>query len=136
MCVCVYAKDSEIIHKSFLNRTNRVIWDFCSSETNPRTEFFEHRRQNESTKWIFWTPYGFANPNPKDLYGFVLFIVHLCTKDFWGFVGFVNTGWIFEKLRHKSNPWNESFEHRRGNRICKSKLYYTSYILQVILYHS
>jgi hypothetical protein len=64
--------------------------------------------QIESTKLIFRKQVSESNPNPKDLYGFVLFIVRLYTKDLWGFVricedlwgfiAFVKTGWIFWKL--------------------------------------
>jgi|FrelakmetLWP11LW_1041352.scaffolds.fasta_scaffold17104_1 hypothetical protein len=40
----VMVKYAGIVHESFQNKTNQVIWDFCFSETNPQNESFEHRR--------------------------------------------------------------------------------------------
>ena len=86
---------------------------------------------NESTKRIFWTPYRFTNPNPKNSYGFVLFIVRLCTKDSSGFVRIrwirenrsnlwkfrsrnESTIWIFKNRTRESgfaNPWSQDSWH-------------------------
>ncbi len=81
---------------------------------NPRYKSFEDRSTNqihntnllktglriESTIQIFWKPCRFTNPNPKNSYGFVLFIIRLSTKDL---SGFVRIHWIRE---NRSNLWN------------------------------
>jgi hypothetical protein len=36
-------KDAGIVHESFRNETNRVIWEFFFHETNPRNESLENR---------------------------------------------------------------------------------------------
>ncbi len=41
-------KDAGFVYESLRIETNRVIWDFCLYETNPRNESFK----NESTKRI------------------------------------------------------------------------------------
>ena len=44
----IIIKDAGFVYESLRNETNRVIWDFCLHETNPRNESFK----NESTKRI------------------------------------------------------------------------------------
>jgi len=44
----VIIKDAGFVYESLQIETNRVIWDFCFHETNPRNESFK----NESTKRI------------------------------------------------------------------------------------
>ncbi len=44
----VFIKDAGFVYESLRIKTNRVIWDFCLHETNPRNESFK----NESTKQI------------------------------------------------------------------------------------
>jgi len=103
-------------------------------------------RLNKSTKQIFWTPYRFANPNPKDLYGFILFIVCICTKDSSGFMRIFwirenrlnlwkfrsrikSTFWIFKDRTSKSrfaNLWSQICQSQFktnlfGVRICDNK---------------
>ncbi len=48
---CNKAKDAGFVYKSFQNKTNRVIWDFCFHETNPQNKSFK----NKSTKRIHET---------------------------------------------------------------------------------
>jgi hypothetical protein len=98
-CNWVKTKDVGFVYKSFQNETNRVIWDFCFHETNPQNESFINEStkrihktnpqnesfkkglRNESTKWIFWNQYGFANPKPRIRMDLGLFKVRLCTRD-------------------------------------------------------
>ncbi len=107
------------------SKTNRVIWDFCFHETNPQKESFKNRStnqihktnllnivgQNKSTKWIFWTQYGFVNPKPRIPMDSGLLKVRLCTKDSSGFIVFLKTGQILWKSVYESNPRTESFEN-------------------------
>ena len=44
----IWIKDAGFVYESLQIETNRVIWDFCFYETNPRYESFEKR----STNWI------------------------------------------------------------------------------------
>jgi hypothetical protein len=121
-------KDAGIVYKSFRIETNRVIWSFWSYESNPQNKSFEHcwtKRihetnllnivdetipQNHSFKHHtdsrIWIP-RICMDSSCSLYVYVLRI----RQDLWGFVGFMKTGWIFEKLCHKSNPQDGSFEH-------------------------
>ncbi len=48
---------------------------------NPQNESFKKGLRNESTKWIFWNQYGFANLKPRIHKDSGLFKVRLCTKD-------------------------------------------------------
>ncbi len=102
----VLSKLSGFVNESFridTNDTNRVIVEFYFPKTNPQNESFEHRRKNrihetnhlnnlgrnKSMKWIFWKQYGFAKPKPRIRTDSGLFKVRLCSKDSWGFVGFM-----------------------------------------------
>ena len=77
-------KDAGFVYESLRIKTNRVIWDFCFHETNPRNESLENRPTkqihdtnlsktclwNESMKRIFkvWIcESGFVSPILKDL---------------------------------------------------------------------
>jgi hypothetical protein len=42
-------KDAGFVHESLQIETNRIFWDFCLHETNPRNESFK----NKSTIQIF-----------------------------------------------------------------------------------
>jgi hypothetical protein len=119
-----YFKDAGFVHQSFQNKTNQVIWDFCFHETNPQNKSFKSRSskrihktnlsktglRNESTKWIFWNQYGFANPKPRIPMDSGLFKVRLCTKDS---SGFLRIRWIRENRSNllKISLQNESFEN-------------------------
>jgi hypothetical protein len=87
------------------SETNRIFWDFWSYETNPRNESFEHRctkRIHETN--LLNTILGIRESGPQDSYGFV---VCLCSKDTWGFVGFigfVKKGRILSKTVYETNP--------------------------------
>jgi hypothetical protein len=71
--------------------------------------------RNEPTKQIFWKQYGFANPKPRIRTDLCLFKVRLCSKDLWGFVGFVKIGWIFEKCVTNRIHESESLRIRLAN---------------------
>ncbi len=106
------------LYESFQNKTNWVIWNFWSYETNPQNKSLENRptKQIHNTNllkkalqikyaiqifrvWIQES--GFASPPAwicKDSFCAIVLRIH---QDLWGFVGFVKTG-------HKTNPWFES----------------------------
>ncbi len=67
----VRVKDAGFVYESFQNKTNRVIWKKNFTKRIHETNLLNTVVRNESTKRIFWTPYRFANPNPKDSYGFI-----------------------------------------------------------------
>jgi hypothetical protein len=103
-----YFKDAGFVHESFWNETNRIFWDFWSYEMNPRNESFEHRSTKRINETNLLNTVGIRESGSQDSYGFV---VRLCSKDLWGFVGFVGfvkKGRILSKNVYETNPWNES----------------------------
>jgi hypothetical protein len=86
--------------------------------------------QIESTKLIFRKQVSESNPNPKDLYGFVLFIVRLYTKDLWGFVRICEDSLHSWKQVESFENWldlwsaiqNKSFEVRIHDQRFKANL--------------
>ncbi len=132
-------KDAGFVYESFQNKTNWVIWNFWSYETNPWNESLEKRPTKRSHKMNLWKTglwnesaiqifkvwiceSGFANPPAwirKD--SFHAIVLRIC-QDSWGFVGFVKTGWILGSSGHKTNPRLESLRIGLTNldlRICE-----------------
>ncbi len=103
--VWIWSKDAGFVHESFRNKTNRIFWDFWSYEMNPPNESFEHRSTKRIHETNLLNTVGIRESGPQDLYGFV---VHLCSKDSWGFVGFMKKGQILSKTVYETNPQNES----------------------------
>ena len=83
--------------------TKRIFWAPLY-ETNPRNESFEHRTTKRIHETNLLNTVGIRESGPQDSYGFV---VCLCSKDSWGFVGFVGfvkKGRILSKTVYETNP--------------------------------
>ncbi len=116
-------------YESFRNETNRVIWDFWRHETNPRNESFERRRTKRIHETNLLKTRGFANPNPKDLEGFVYPIVLRIREDSLDSSNILKMAsrnesakQIFWKWHHKTNPRNESFKNGVTKQIRETNL--------------
>ncbi len=80
--------------------TKRIFWTPLY-ETNPQNKSFEHRTTKRIHETNLLNTVGIYESGPQDLYGFV---VCLCSKDSWGFVGFVKKGRILSKTVYETNP--------------------------------
>jgi hypothetical protein len=112
----VFTKDAGFVYESFRNESNllrflvlrnestkRIFWTPLY-ETNPRNESFEHRTTKRIHETNLLNTVGIRESGPQDSYGFV---VCLCSKDSWGFVGFVGfvkKGRILSKTVYETNP--------------------------------
>ncbi len=69
------------------SRQIKPFLDFFLTNRIDKSNLLKIASQIESTNPIFWKPYRFANIKVQDLFP----IVRLCTKDSWGFIGFVES---------------------------------------------
>jgi hypothetical protein len=107
-------KDTGFIYKSFRNKTNQVIWDFCFHKTGLRNESTNRIFQKQSTKQIHKT--NLLKPvwicmKPRICMDSGLFKVRLCTKDL---SGFVRIRWIRE---NRLNLLKISLENKSTKQI-------------------